>query len=135
MGAKEYLVNIRRIREIIREDERQVQEIEEKILRPAGIDYSKEKVRESFKPGDPVLKAIELRDELTARKADYFAQVKAARDLIHQIDNRRAAVVLIEYYLYDKTPGEIALTHHMSDRHIRRLHDEGLNELEKIMNL
>ena len=50
-------------------------------------------------------------------------------------DNRRAAVVLIEYYLYDKTPGEIALTHHMSDRHIRRLHDEGLNELEKIMNL
>ncbi len=133
--AKEYLQNIRSLRLEIDYWREQLEEKRASLL-PSGIRYDKVVVQTS--PTDSLVEAMGEIEELEKRMGENLRRLVGQYDkalaCISKLEKSDHRLVLSMYYLSSDRPRweDVAVRMNYSERKIYHLHEEAIEELEKI---
>lgn len=135
MTAKEYLQTIRSERLEIIQLQETIDELTYSLL-PSGIRYDSVKVQTS--PDDSMARIVARISEYEARIKNHLGELVEKQNVsfsnISQLDNSEYRLVLTLYYLNGDrlTWHQVADRMAYSERRIYQLHNEAIEELEKI---
>lgn len=133
MTTKEYLKQIELLDCKIKHKEAQLRELEARIMQAGGVNYGRERVQSSpkgDKMAEDVIRMVELEEQISAERAEYFEKKQQIINLIYQLEDAAYIDVLIKRYVDGKSFEAIALDIHYSVGHVYRLHNHALQALE-----
>ena len=136
MTAKEYLMQIKKIRILIEQREKELDRLtEQKLGAVSGIDYSRIPVKGSRRVGasfeQAVIEALDLTEEIAGLIKKYTDLQHRIIGEIQQLDKPEYMQVLYKRYVEEKRWEEISAEMGYSCDHIRHLHGWALHEFGK----
>lgn len=138
LTPKDYLMQIRKLRVLIDQREKELDLLAEKNLSAlSGIDYSRISVKGSRSGGAPfeqtAIKAADLGEEVAALIRKYTDLQHKIIGEIQSLDRPEYMQVLYKRYVEEKHWEEISVEMGYSCDHIRHLHGWALHEFGKLM--
>ena len=138
MTPKEYLSQIRKLKLLIEQRQKELDLLAEKNLSALfGIDYSRISVKGSRSGGAPfeqtAIKAADLGEEVAALIRKYTDLQHKIIGEIQALDRPEYMQVLYKRYVEEKHWEEISVEMGYSCDHIRHLHGWALHEFGKLM--
>lgn len=136
MTAKEYLQQLERLNLLINQKMKEQHDLEELSKCVRAIDYSKDRVSSSCS-GDapfvnPVLKIVQLEQEINAEIDKYADMKHTIINQIHRLKNKQYVEILFKRYVEFKCLEEIAVEMGMSYDRVKHLHGYALQGFSKI---
>ncbi len=109
-----------------------LKEIQEKILSPAGIDYTRTRADSCQEDliSKSVAKALDLAKKIEEDRIEHAVKVWDISNEILKLDQNYADV-LYDRYIRGMTLKEISRIRKYSYSHVKRLHREGLAQFQK----
>lgn len=136
MTAKEYLNQIRGYEISINALEREIQRLEDDLIRISGIDYSRPRVDSSAQTDAVSAAAMDEIDAVKQRRIDLINREQRARnriiDQIRGMKHELFKVILLDRYVYMLSFDAIAKNHHYSLDYIIHAHGWALQEFEQL---
>ena len=132
MTTKDYLKQVKVLDRKIRHKESQLRELEARIMQAGGMDYEHERVSTSPKGdrlADDVIRMVELKEQISAERAEYFEKKEMIVNQIHKLEDARYIDILVKRYVELKAFDVIAAEMHYSERRVYYLHREALQAL------
>lgn len=129
--ARRYLLQIRRLEEMIGQKQTQLAELEEMATSGGAIRYDKDKVVTQLRTDtleNRVIRYVDLTAEIQQNIRDYLSLKNSIINEIHQLEDVRYITILHDYYVDDRDMMEIALKLGYSYYHTVRLNREALEE-------
>lgn len=129
--ARRYLLQIRRLEEMIGQKQTQLSELEEMATSGGAIRYDKDKVVTQLRTDtleNRVIRYVDLTAEIQQNIRDYIFLKNSIINEIHQLEDVRYITILHDYYVDDRDMMEIALKLGYSYYHTVRLNREALEE-------
>lgn len=129
--ARRYLLQIRRLEEMIGQKQMQLSELEEMATSGGAIRYDKDKVVTQLRTDtleNRVIRYVDLTAEIQQNIRDYILLKNSIINEIHQLEDVRYITILHDYYVDDRDMMEIALKLGYSYYHTVRLNREALEE-------
>lgn len=129
--ARRYLLQIRRLEEMIGQKQTQLAELEEMATSGGAIRYDKDKVVTQLRTDtleNRVIRYVDLTAEIQQNIRDYIFLKNSIINEIHQLEDVRYITILHDYYVDDRDMMEIALKLGYSYYHTVRLNREALEE-------
>ena len=135
MTAKEYLQQLERLNLLIQQKMKEQHDLEEMSKCVRAIDYSKDRVSSSCS-GDapfvnPVLKIVQLEQEINAEIDKYVDMKHTIINQIQQLPNTQHVKILYERYVQEHTFEQIAVNMNSSIRSVYNLHGQALQVFQK----
>lgn len=135
MTAKEYLQQLERLNLLIQQKMKEQHDLEEMSKCVRAIDYSKDRVSSSCS-GDapfvnPVLKIVQLEQEINAEIDKYVDMKHTIINQIHKVKNKQYVEILFKRYVEFKCLEQIAVELDMSYDWLKHLHGYALQEFAK----
>ena len=136
MTAKEYLMQIKKLRILIEQREKELRQLtDQKLGAVSGIDYSRIPVKGSRRVGasfeQAAVQSLDLTEEIAGLIRDYTELKHRIIGEIQQLDRPEYMQVLYKRYVEEKRWEEISAEMGYSCDHIRHLHGWALRAFEK----
>ena len=138
MTAKEYLTQVRKLRILIEQRQKELDRLaDQKLGAVSGIDYGKIPVQGGRRVGasfeQAAVQCLDLREEIDGLIRDYTHLRHKIIGQIQQLDRPEYLQVLYKRYVEEKHWEEISVEMGYSCDHIRHLHGYALREFSKSM--
>ena len=130
MTKKEDLKQIELLDCKIKHKEAQLRELEARIMQAGGVNYGRERVQSSpkgDKMAEDVISMIDLQEQISAERAEYFEKKQQIINLIYQLEDAAYIDVLIKRYVELKGFEVIAEEMHYSISYTYELHRKALH--------
>lgn len=136
MNAKEYLRQVKRLDDMIKNEEAARDEIREKLISTQAIQYDKEKVMSSGEDNTINLYCalMELAKEIDALILDYFQTKHRIISEIYMIRNVTYSELLYKRYIEYKRFEQIACEMNYEYQTVRNMHGYALQEFQSFLN-
>ena len=133
MSAKEYLMQIRRLSDLIASNKRRIEELELNIGGIRAIDYYGDKVQASPNDvmADSIARLVDLQQDVIAQTVDLQNKKDAMMSKIRRLDDLRYVNLLTYRYIDCLRWEQIAVNMNETMRHIFRIHGKALAEFER----
>lgn len=135
MNVKEFLNKIRKIDMMIDCKLNQIRELRS-LITGRGIRYDEDKVQTSLSNNDlmadTIANIVELEQKINVDIDELIRYKERARKMIEKLEDDVQKVVLYKRYFDYKTFEQIAVECGYSWRHVFRVHQSALKDLEKI---
>ena len=140
MTPKEYLGQVRKLRLMIEQRQKELDQLaEQKLGAVSGIDYSKIPVKGARRVGasfeQAAIKSLDLTAEIAGLISEYTGLKHKIIGEIQQLDKPEYMQVLYKRYVEDKRWEVIAVEMGYSCDHVRHLHGWALRDFEKSIDL
>ena len=140
MTAKEYLTQVRKLKILIEQREKELDRLtEQKLGSLSGIDYSRISVKGSRRVGAPfeqaAVQSLDLAKEIAGLIGEYNRLRHTIIGQIQQLDKLEHMQVLYKRYVEEKRWEQIADEMGYSCDHIRHLHGFALLDFAKTIKL
>lgn len=133
MTAKEYLTQVRKLKILIEQREKELRQLtDQKLGAVSGIDYSRIPVKGSRRVGasfeQAAVQSLDLTEEIAGLIRDYTELKHRIIGEIQQLDKPEYMQVLYKRYVEEKRWEEISAEMNYNCDYIRRLHGRALQQ-------
>ena len=136
MNAKQYLKQLFFIDQTVTDSLAELDELRSRATTLGAVDYSKDKIQ-SGKVSDPTASSVaiivDLESTIREKISSYRKTKTEVEKTIEGVTDQNVKLVLLKRYVYFKDFDDIATDLKYTAQHVKRLHGQGLENIEKLL--